>query len=110
LGRIKVKFPWLESEETIWIRLLTPHAGQDRGWYAIPEIGDEVLVGYEFGNPRYPVALGALYNKDSAPPATAGTSENNIKLFRTKGGNQIEINDESGAEAISITTKDGTTR
>lgn len=107
LGRIKVKFPWLESEETIWIRLLTPHAGQDRGWYAIPEIGDEVLVGYEFGNPRYPVALGALYNKDSAPPATAGASENNIKLFRTKGGNQIEINDESGAEAISITTKDG---
>jgi len=107
LGRIKVKFPWLEAEETIWIRLVTPHAGADRGWYAIPEIGDEVLVGYEFGSPRYPIALGTLYNKDAAPPSNATVDDNNVKLFRTKGGNQIEIKDESGSEAISITTKDG---
>lgn len=107
LGRVKVKFPWLEAEETIWIRMVTPHAGADRGWYAIPEIGDEVLVGYEFGSPRFPIVLGTLYNKDAAPPSNATVDDNNIKLFCTKGGNQIEIKDESGAEAISITTKDG---
>jgi type VI secretion system secreted protein VgrG len=106
-GRIKVKFPWLEAEETIWVRFLTPHAGQDRGWYAVPEIGDEVLVGYEFGNPNHPIALGALYNKDAAPPGSAPTPENDIKLFRTKAGNEIKINDKSGSEEIAITTKDG---
>jgi Rhs element Vgr protein len=107
LGRIKVKFPWLESEETIWIRFLTPHAGEDRGWYAIPEIGDEVLVGYEFGDPNHPIALGALYNKNAAPPGAASTPENDIKLIRTKAGNEIKINDQSGSEEIAIATKDG---
>jgi len=107
LGRIKVKFPWLEAEETIWVRFLTPHAGEDRGWYAVPEIGDEVLVGYEFGNPNHPIALGALYNKNAAPPGAAATPENDIKLFRTKAGNEIKINDKSGSEEIAITTKDG---
>jgi uncharacterized protein involved in type VI secretion and phage assembly len=107
LGRIKVKFPWLESEETIWIRFLTPHAGEDRGWYAIPEIGDVVLVGYEFGDPNHPIALGALYNKNAAPPGAASTPENDIKLIRTKAGNEIKINDQSGSEEIAIATKDG---
>ncbi len=107
LGRVKVKFPWLEAEETIWVRVLTLHAGPERGWYAIPEVGDEVLVGYEFGSPGYPIVLGALYNKDSAPPGAAGTPENNVKMFLTKGGNEIRINDESGSEEIAITTRDG---
>jgi len=107
LGRIKVKFPWLEAEETIWVRFVTPHAGEDRGWYAVPEIDDEVLVGYEFGNPNHPIVLGALYNKKAAPPSAAATPENDIKLFRTKAGNEIKINDKSGSEEIAITTKDG---
>jgi Rhs element Vgr protein len=107
LGRVKVKFPWLESEETIWVRVLTPHAGPDRGWYSLPEIGDEVLVGYEFGSPDYPIALGALYNKEGAPPSAAPDPENNVKLFSTKSGNQIIIKDESGSEEIAISTKDG---
>ncbi len=107
LGRIKVKFPWLESEETIWVRFLTPHAGADRGWYALPEIDDEVLVGYEFGSPGYPIALGALYNKDAAPPAAAVTPENDVKVFCTKGGNQIQITDKSGEEEIALSTKNG---
>jgi Rhs element Vgr protein len=107
LGRIKVKFPWLESEETIWVRFLTPHAGADRGWYALPEIDDEVLVGYEFGSPGYPIALGALYNKDAAPASSTVTPENDVKIFSTKGGNQIQITDKSGEEEIALSTKNG---
>jgi len=106
LGRIKVKFPWLESEETIWVRFLTPHAGADRGWFALPEIDDEVLVGYAFDNPHHPIALGALYNKNASPPSSTQSAENDVKLFCTRGGNQIMINDKSGSEEITITTKD----
>ena len=107
LGRVKVKFPWLEADETPWVRVLTPHAGTERGWYSLPEIDDEVLVGYEFGSPDYPVVLGALYNSEAVPAAEAPDAENNIKLFKTKGGNLITITDTSGSEQISITTKDG---
>jgi Rhs element Vgr protein len=107
LGRVKVKFPWLESDETIWVRVLMPHAGADRGWYSVPEIGDEVLIGFEFGSPDHPIALGALYNKDSAPPSDAVDQEDNIKLMKTKSGNQIKISDKSGEEEIAISTKEG---
>jgi len=107
LGRLKVKFPWLESDETPWVRFMTLHAGEERGWYALPEIDDEVLVGYEFGSPDYPIVLGALYNSEAIPPADGPEAENNVKLFKTKGGNQITLKDKSGSEQISITTKDG---
>ncbi len=106
LGRIKVKFPWLDSEETPWVRFMTAHAGQERGWFALPEIGDEVLVGYEQGSPDLPIALGALYNNENKPP-TEGDAENNVKMFSTKSGNKIVFTDTGGEEKIEIVTKDG---
>jgi len=102
LGRVKVKFPWL-GDETIWVRVLSPHAGSGHGWICTPEIDDEVLVGFEHGNPSYPIALGALYNKDNSPPEDAGDSDNNIKIFATKGGNQIYLGDADGSQVIQIT-------
>ena len=107
LGRIKVKFPWNESDQTVWIRFLSPHAGKDRGWYALPEIDDEVLVVFERGNPGYPVALGAFYNKGQTPHADTQASDNNVKMFTTKSGNQIKFTDESGGEKIELSQKDG---
>lgn len=107
LGRVKVKFPWNSSDETPWVRVLSPHAGKDHGWYSIPEIGDEVLVGYEQDSPDMPIALGALYNKDDSPHADTGGQDNNVKLFVTRTGHKIEVKDTSGSEQISITTKDG---
>jgi Rhs element Vgr protein len=107
LGRIKVQFPWNDSDETPWVRLMTPHAGKERGWYCLPEIGDEVLVGYEQGLPDYPIALGALYNKENVPPADAVDPDNNVKMFMTKSGNRIVLTDKDGEEKIEIITKDG---
>jgi uncharacterized protein involved in type VI secretion and phage assembly len=107
LGRVKIKFPWSDSNETCWVRVLTLHAGQEWGWYSIPEIDDEVLVGYEQGNPDYPVILGALYNKDKPPSQDSQVDQNMVKMFYTKGGNKIIIRDEEGKEAIELSTKDG---
>jgi len=107
LGRIQVKYAWSDSDTTIWVRLAVPHAGKDRGWFSLPEIGDEVLIGFEFGNTDHPIAIGSLYNKDAVPPGNTGDDENNVKLFKTRSGNQICFNDKDGAEEISITTKDG---
>lgn len=106
LGRIKVKYPWSEQETTDWVRLAVPYAGKDRGWVALPEIDDEVLIGYEHGDTDHPIALGALYNKDNAPPQ-AGGDENELKVFVSRSGNKIEFLDKDGSEQILISNKDG---
>jgi uncharacterized protein involved in type VI secretion and phage assembly len=107
LGRVKVKFPWSGSDETPWARYVEIHAGADRGMFCIPEIGDEVIVGFELGIPDRPMVLGSVYNKDDKPHSKAGSDENLVKMFTTKGGNEIFFSDESGKEQIQITTKDG---
>ncbi|MCP4570182.1 MAG: type VI secretion system tip protein VgrG [FCB group bacterium] len=106
LGRVKVKFPWNDSDETPWLRIAVPHAGQDRGWSSLPEIDDEVLVGYEQGSPDLPIVIGALYNKDNKPHPDTGDDENNIKMFMTRCGHKIVLDDTDGEEKISIITKD----
>ena len=51
LGRVKVKFPWLApDEESAWARMATPSGGNARGWFFLPEVGDEVLVAFELGD------------------------------------------------------------
>ncbi|MCU0639938.1 MAG: phage baseplate assembly protein V [Candidatus Krumholzibacteria bacterium] len=107
LGRVKVSYPWLDSEQTAWVRIAVPHAGKDRGWYSLPEIDDEVLVGYEHGNTDHPIVLGSLYNKNNAPMAEAISDTNDVKMFMTRAGNKIVFNDKDGAETITISQKDG---
>ncbi len=115
LGRVKVKFHWNESGSSAaapekWLRVLTPHAGGEKGFFCIPEVDDEVLVGYVHGDPDRPVVMGSLYNGVDMPPVDhpAGWSgaDNDLKLFRTKSGNEIYFHDGSGAETLSIVQKD----
>jgi type VI secretion system secreted protein VgrG len=107
LGRIKISYPWLDSEQTAWVRMVVPHAGKDRGWYALPELDDEVLIGYEHGNTDHPIVLGCLYNKGNAPMQEAISSDNDIKMLMTRSGNKIVLNDKNGGEQIVISQKDG---
>ncbi len=107
LGRIKVQFPWCESSETPWVRLVTMHAGKERGWVCLPEIDDEVLVGYEQGSPDLPIILGAMYNGENVPPGDAVNDVNNVKMFITKSGNSIVFKDTEGSEEVHLITKDG---
>ena len=107
LGRIKISYPWLDSAQTAWVRMVVPHAGKDRGWYALPELDDEVLVGYEHGNTDHPVVLGCLYNKENAPMQEAISGDNDIKMLMTRSGNKIVLDDKDGGERIVISQKDG---
>ncbi|RMD99109.1 MAG: hypothetical protein D6814_06180 [Calditrichaeota bacterium] len=71
LGQVQVQFPWLSDEdESLWARILTPLAGYGRGFYHLPDIGDEVLVAFEFGDINRPIVLGALWNRSQVPPET----------------------------------------
>ena len=66
-GRVKVALPWLSpAYESDWARVAQFGAGKKSGAMFTPEVGDEVLVGFEFGDPRRPYVLGGLRNANTA--------------------------------------------
>lgn len=103
-GRIKVQAAWFGEVATDWLRVLSPYAGAEYGWYVLPEIGDEVLIGFLEGDVQHPFVIGSLYNGVDKPPANAYHDDNYIKLFQTKAGNLIKIDDTSGEEEITFST------
>ena len=111
LGRIQVRLPWqvASGKHTPWIRMLTQHAGMDRGAYCIPEIGDEVLVDFQGGNAERPYVVGSLYNATQKPnkewTSQANVKDNNIKGFSTRSGHAVKLDDTDGGEMITITDK-----
>lgn len=105
LGRVKVKFPWLsEMDESPWARIAAPMAGNQRGIYFLPEVGDEVLVAFEHGDVRVPYVLGALWNGQDAPPTTNADGKNNVRMIKSRSGHVIKLDDES--QTIEIIDKD----
>jgi uncharacterized protein involved in type VI secretion and phage assembly len=69
LGRVKVTFPTLSAEdESTWARVVSPGAGRARGMQWLPEVDDEVLIGFELDDRTRPVVLGGLWNRSDAPP------------------------------------------
>ncbi|MDI9310978.1 MAG: phage baseplate assembly protein V, partial [Limnohabitans sp.] len=95
LGRVKVKFAWQREENSPWLRMTNPHAGGGKGMYFIPEIGEEVLIGFENNNAEKPFVLGAMYNgSESSGYATSG---NDIKATKTRSGIETIANDAEGS-------------
>lgn len=66
LGRIKVKFPWTNDDESDWARILYPTGRSS--FFVLPEVDDEVLVAFINGDPRAPIVLGGLFNGVDTPP------------------------------------------
>ncbi len=110
LSRIRVQFPWQKdmAEMTPWIRIVTPHGGSEKGFHFTPEIGEEVLIGFEGGNAERPYMLGSLYH-GNAKPESWRTDNNDIKAIRTRSGHTIEFNDTQGHESITIIDKNKNT-
>lgn len=108
LGRVKVQFPWQVEDDvtTPWIRIVTPHGGADKGFHFIPEIDEQVLVGFEGGNAEHPYVLGSFYTGNAKPEEFA-TETNDAKVIRTRSGHTIELNDTDGEEKINIYDNEG---
>ena len=92
--------------EVTWARIATLMAGRGRGTWFIPEVGDEVLVAFEAGDPKKPYVLGALWNVRNPPPAKM-ESTNALKLIRSRNGLTLSIEDSDGEESVSIATAGG---
>ncbi|WP_282917797.1 type VI secretion system Vgr family protein [Porphyromonas macacae] len=111
-GRVRVRFEWQqERTQTNWIRVQTPDAGRsdavstNRGFVFIPEAGDQVMVGYEHGNPARPFVMGSLFHGKNG---RGGENENHLKSISTRSGHQIVFDDdEKGDWSITIKDKNG---
>ena len=123
LGRVRVRFPWLsESDESWWARVATPMAGNDRGFYFLPEVDDEVLVAFEHGDVRFPFVVGVLWGKDAKPPATnidpTDPPEDlkqadrppwvtRVGVIKSRSGHQIRFDDGDDGQKIEIVDRTG---
>lgn len=107
-GRIKVKFKWecLTNDVTEWLRVVTPSAGvgdrgNNRGYFAIPEIDDQVMIAFEEGNIARPVVMGSVYH--SASVDSSPLIKNHLKSIITRSGHLIEFDDNQDTQGIKIT-------
>ena len=108
LGRIKVQLPRLPGgPESDWARVAQPAAGAGRGFYWLPEVGDEVLIAFELGQANRPYVIGALWNGKDKPMKDAYADDNSIRMIQTKSGHKIVLCDKSGEEKIVIADKSG---
>ncbi|MBI9060198.1 MAG: hypothetical protein JEZ01_20690 [Labilibaculum sp.] len=106
MGRIRVQFSWQLTAPSPWIRMTHPHGGVEKGFHFIPEIGEEVMVGFEAGNAEKPFVIGALYH-GAAKPESFASDTNDVKAIRTRSGHTIELNDLEGEEKINIYDNEG---
>lgn len=105
LARVKVKFPSLPGQDTSWwAPLVSLGGGNERGWFFLPEIDDEVLVMFEHGDIGRPVIIGALWNGKDAPPDTNG-GQNERRSIVSRNGSKIVFDDAEGT--VSFEDGDG---
>jgi uncharacterized protein involved in type VI secretion and phage assembly len=114
-GRVKVKLPTLtEEHESDWARVVHLGAGSDRGFYCLPEVDDEVLVGFEHGDIHRPFVLGGVWNgKDKPPESVNDTIQGGkvrLRTIKTRTGHKIQFveEDKGGSkDGIYIETSGG---
>jgi len=108
-GRVKVQLPWIPDNSgagyEVWARLAVPMAGNNRGTWFIPDVGDEVLLAFEAGDPRRPCVIGALWNGSDAPPEQMDGAGNNYKKSIVSRRNiRITLDDTDGQETLTLKT------
>ncbi|MBW8682918.1 type VI secretion system tip protein VgrG [Chitinophaga rhizophila] len=122
--RIQVKMPLTDNNDKgTWARVASLDAGNDRGYFFRPELGDEVIVGFVNDDPRFAIVLGMLHSsKNPAPVPAKDTNhikglvtrskmktmfddENKVMKMETPAGNFIELNEKD--KAITIQDQHG---
>lgn len=107
LGRVRVQLTWQDQGSGYWARTAAPMAGADYGAWFLPEIGDEVLVGAEQGDPALLYVLGMLWNGKAKPPATNDDGKNALRLIKSRGGHRLLFDDTDGAAILELKLADG---
>ncbi|SDT58189.1 Rhs element Vgr protein [Mucilaginibacter mallensis] len=103
--RIRVRLPIIDAnEDGVWSRIASLDAGNNRGMFFRPEIGDEVIVGFLNNDPRHPVVLGML-NSSVKPAPLKGSNQNDQKGYTSRSGMTMMFNDSE--KSLKIQTPAG---
>ncbi len=104
IGRVKVNMPWQANGITTdWLRVISPSAGggrkssTNRGFVFVPEVGDQVMVGFKHDDPDKPYVMGSLFHGKNG---AGGGDKNSIKSLSSNSGNIITLDDEKGSLKI----------
>ncbi|WP_008317251.1 VgrG-related protein [Leptolyngbya sp. PCC 6406] len=114
-GRVRVKLPALTEEHaSYWARVVGAGAGPNRGFDCLPEINDEVLVGFEQGDIHRPYVIGGVWNGTDAPPEKTAESTQSgkvrLRTFKTRLGHKLQFVEEdkgSSKQGVYVLTKKG---
>jgi phage baseplate assembly protein V len=104
-GRVQVTFPWLDDTlQSTWASMVSPFAGNDRGSFFMPEVDDEVIVGFEHGDFAHAYVLGAMWNGVAASPSP----DPRQRMIRSKNGHTIRFVDSTpnGGNLGALTVED----
>jgi uncharacterized protein involved in type VI secretion and phage assembly len=89
-GRVQVSLPYLGGQnQSYWAPIATLVAGNGRGAWFMPKVGDEVLIAFNQGDVGHPYVLGSLWNGQDAPPTTDQT----LGVFRSRIGMEFRFSD-----------------
>ncbi len=102
--RIKVKLPTWDAAEQVWARLLLPYASNGSSMFFIPEINDEVAVGFFNDDPRFPVIIGSIHNSKNKAPYEP-EAKNNTKAIVTRSKLKIEFDEDKKIITIETPSK-----
>ena len=100
--KIQVSVPLMKAEKDgVWARLAGYYASNSFGAFFVPELGDEVVLGYLNNDPCHPVILGSLYSSKLSPPY-AVSAQNHKKALVTRSRLKLEFDDEK--QVVTIVT------
>lgn len=111
-GRVQVQLQWQKqlNKTTNWIRVQTPDGGSsdkvanNRGFVFVPEEGDQVMVGFEYGDPNRPYITGAIFPENVS---TGGGQGNKSKSLTSRSGSTVTLDDNQGKGSITISDPSG---
>ena len=113
-GRVKVRYPALTSEHASdWARVVCAGAGANRGILFVPEVNDEVLVGFEMGDIHHPYVLGGLWNGQDQPPyptdKTVQGGKVTLRVIQSREGHYLAFLESDDTKGIVIVDTSGNT-
>src|SRR5262249_47405744 len=90
------------GKASTWVRMLQPHGGGVEGFHFPLRAGTEVMCTFLGGDPDRPVIAGVAPNALTPSPVTAGNNTKNV--IPTRGRNRLELEDQAGAERVTLST------
>ena len=105
LNRIKVVLTD-ETLELPYADVTTTFANKDSGVVFVPQVNDEVIVGFLDGKINDPVVLGTVYNSVNKPPIVVD-DKNELMVIKFPSGMIIQIDNTKDKAKVTLTTKKG---